>query len=104
MHSSISKLIFTASLAVALAGCASLDKLAANSGDVDADRIGQIHAGLTQDEVRGLAGAPGNVTGASRSGNYQWVYTYRDPQGYSTELDVEFDANGKVTSTTSERL
>jgi hypothetical protein len=68
-----------------------------------AERLQQIHAGLTQDEVRNIAGAPGTVTGNSREGATLWIYDFTDIWGYRSELDVEFK-NGVVTEAFSQRL
>jgi hypothetical protein len=68
-----------------------------------ADRLSQIHAGLTQQEVRNIAGAPGTVTGNSREGATLWIYDYTDLWGYRSEFDVEFK-NGVVTEAFSQRL
>jgi SmpA / OmlA family len=76
--------------------------LTAGAGAVD--RFAQIHPGLTQDEVRSLAGGPNTVTGASRSGETLWIYSFTDTWGYRSEFDVTFDKSGHVAGTSSERL
>jgi outer membrane protein assembly factor BamE (lipoprotein component of BamABCDE complex) len=88
-------------IAVTLGACASIG---AQSFNPERDRLAQIHSGLTQDEVRGLAGRPDNVTGDSRTGGAMWIYSFEDIWGYPSEFDVTFGANGKVASTYSERL
>jgi outer membrane protein assembly factor BamE (lipoprotein component of BamABCDE complex) len=102
MYRSISRVALAAGLALAAAGCSTLARLEANAPP-DADHLAQIHAGLTQDEVRNLAGRPGNVTSDARAGGSMWIYSYRDDEGFSSELDVDFSPNGVVTSTYSER-
>jgi hypothetical protein len=87
-----------------LGACASLQGLEAGPYQSGGDRFAQIHPGLTQDEVRSLAGGPGTVTGASRSGEMTWIYSFTDTWGYRFEFDVVFNASGVVTDTYSERL
>jgi hypothetical protein len=99
MNLPISKMFLGAGLAVALGACASIpDPHLAKRG-----RLEQIHAGLTQDEVRSLAGKAPTVTGNKRTGETLWIYPFTDLWGYSSEFDVEFKG-GVVTDTFSERL
>ena len=91
---------FAPALAVALtlSACASL-----GSPPPKADQVARIHPGLTQDEVRSLVGAAGNVTSDSRKHETMWIYSYTDLWGYPSEFDVTFGANGRVTETFAQR-
>ena len=99
MNSPISKIFLGAGLAVALGACASLP----GTHLAKRDELGQIHAGLTQDEVLNLAGKAPIVTGNRRTGETLWIYPFTDLWGYSSEFDVEFK-DGVVTDTFSARL
>jgi hypothetical protein len=103
MNALITKLAVASGLALALSACATLDTLAANGGTAEANRLKEVHAGLTQEEVRDLAGRPQNITGASRSGEELWIYDYIDAWGYTTDFNVTFDASGVVTGVYSQR-
>jgi outer membrane protein assembly factor BamE (lipoprotein component of BamABCDE complex) len=98
MTSQFSKLLPALAVALTLSACASL-----GSPPPTAEQVARIHAGLTQDEVRGIAGVPGNVTGDSRKHETMWIYSFTDLWGYSSELDVTFDANGLVAEAFAER-
>jgi hypothetical protein len=99
MYLQFSKLALAAGVALALGACASFASTAP-----EYDRLAQIHPGLTQEEVRDLAGSPANVTGDSRSdGGALWIYSYSDEYGYPSEFDVTFGDGGVVTGTYSER-
>jgi outer membrane protein assembly factor BamE (lipoprotein component of BamABCDE complex) len=100
VNSLISKLVLAVGIAATLGACASIG---AKSFNPERDRLAQIHSGLTQQEVRDLAGRPDNVTSDSRTGAALWIYSYEDLWGYPSEFDVTFDENGKVASTYSER-
>lgn len=98
-----SKLLLAVGIATTLGACASLPNFTSSSGS-QRDHLAAIHSGLTRDDVRSLAGAPGNVTGASRNGETMWVYSFTDEWGYPSEFDVTFGADGRVTDTYSERV
>jgi hypothetical protein len=98
MISQFSKLVPALGVALTLSACASL-----GSSPSEADGLARIDPGLTQDEVRSLAGVPGNVTGDSRKHETMWIYSFTDLWGYPSELDVTFGANGLVTDTYAER-
>jgi outer membrane protein assembly factor BamE (lipoprotein component of BamABCDE complex) len=103
MYSQISHLFLALGVALTLGACESLPDVYGGSPESARDRVEQIHPGLTQDEVRRVAGVPGNVTG-DRSGETVWIYPFTDDWGYRSEFDVTFGANGRVTDTYSERL
>lgn len=104
MNSLISKLMLAGGIALTLGACASSPGLQSGRLDPAGAKLSRIHPGLTQDEVRSLIGNPGNVTGASRSGETEWIYSFTDTWGYPSEFDVMFDARGQVESTSSGRL
>jgi outer membrane protein assembly factor BamE (lipoprotein component of BamABCDE complex) len=86
-----------------LAAILSSASLLASASEAEGDRLAQIHSGQTADEVRALAGAPENTTGADRAGERVWIYDYTDPWGYQSTFEVTFDAQGVVTDTYTER-
>jgi hypothetical protein len=59
----------------------------------------QVHAGLTEDQVRSDLGKPVSVLVNAQPGLTLWTYNYTDTFGYNTEFDVYFDANGTATKT-----
>jgi outer membrane protein assembly factor BamE (lipoprotein component of BamABCDE complex) len=66
-------------------------------------QLEKIHYGLTQDQVRDLAGDPQNTAGDVRTGGAgEWIYLYTDELGRRSECDVTFDDNGLVTGTVTE--
>src|SRR5437660_681133 len=99
MYSNISKPLLGLGLALSLAACASLNA----SPRPTADRLSGIHAGLTQDDVRQLAGAAPDVATREKNGDALWIYHYEDLWGYDAELDIDFH-DGIVTQTFSERV
>ncbi len=101
MNAQIPKLILAIGIAGTLGACASIGL---GSSSPDRERIAQVHPGLSQDEVRSLVGAPGNVTGNARSGDALWIYSFTDTWGYPSELDVTFGTDGLVADTHTERL
>ena len=99
MKSLISKTLAVTGIALALG--APLSNAIAGADGVE--RFSAIHAGLTQDEVRSLIGAPISVMNNSREHATVWVYPFTDTWGYRSEYDVEFDTSGVVTETFAER-
>jgi outer membrane protein assembly factor BamE (lipoprotein component of BamABCDE complex) len=99
MKSQILKLLPVLGIALVAGACASLSVQVP-----ERDRLDQVHAGLTQDDVRAIAGRPGNVTGDKRTGDKIWFYSFTDLYGYPSEFDVTFDAGGHVVDTSKERL
>ena len=99
MKTVILKAAATLALAAALPGCASLAGV--SSADLDGETAGRIHAGLTPDEVRAVAGNP-DMNFKSGDGSELWIYSFQDLWGHASELDVTFD-KGVVTDTHAER-
>ena len=89
-----------ASLALALGACASMD---AGYKQVSAYDLKAIHAGLTQDEVRAIAGTPSTYTQRRRTGVTEWSYPFTDERGYQSVFIVDFDASGRVTQALADR-
>jgi outer membrane protein assembly factor BamE (lipoprotein component of BamABCDE complex) len=86
-------------LALMLSACASFADVNVGPVPGESDQYLQVHAGLTQDEVRGIAGSPTRVTGPSRAGETKWTYVFEDTSGYSSKFEVTFDADGRVSDT-----
>lgn len=101
MNAKLSKLLLALCTVASLGAGAQVIQPDANWGDA---QFRQVRAGLTRDEVRSLIGSPTMVLPNARPVGTQWIYTYTDTWGYRTEFDVDFDANGRVTGTDSERL
>jgi outer membrane protein assembly factor BamE (lipoprotein component of BamABCDE complex) len=102
MKSNLTKSIAAMSVALALGACASLPGAQER---VTFDKLSSIHAGLTQDQVRSLAGAPEYTGSNPRTHETQWTYEYRDEWGYRSEFGVDFDqASGLVAETSNQRL
>jgi hypothetical protein len=66
-------------------------------------RFAGIHSGLTQDEVRSIAGAPNTVIVQSPE-RTEWTYNYVDSWGMRSVYAVKFGENGRVTSTSEMRV
>ena len=96
MNSRASQLFLALGVAMALNASAQ-----SSMGD---GRFAGIHRGLTQEEVRTLAGAPTSVTDASDSGLSHWIYNYVDSWGMRSVYDVTFDTSGHVARTYSMRV
>ena len=97
MKSNIVTPVLALGLALTLGACASITPTASR-----ADRFERIHAGLTQDEVRSIAGAAPDIATRESNGDALWIYRYQDLWGYESELDVQFH-DGVVTGKFSER-
>ena len=93
MKSQFLKLVPILGLALVTGACASLEQTPEH------ERLAEVHAGLTQDEVRAIAGAPGNVMDDKHTGTRTWLYSFKDLYGYLSEFDVTFDASGIVVDT-----
>jgi hypothetical protein len=90
------------SVALALGACAST-----GGGHIHATsyELAAIHTGLTQAEVRAIAGEPSTYTTNPRNDESMWTYTYTDEWGYPSEFGVDFDkASGLVVETSSLRI
>jgi outer membrane protein assembly factor BamE (lipoprotein component of BamABCDE complex) len=102
MNSHITKSVAAMGLALALGACASFPGAGTR---VTFDQLSSVHAGLTQDEVRNLAGAPAYTGSNPRTHETQWTYEYTDEWGYRSEFGVDFDqASGLVVETSNQRL
>ena len=100
MKSLTLKSFAVASLALALGACASLT---GGHKEATAQQLETIHAGLTKDEVRAIAGAPVLYTTNPRTGATEWSYSFTDEWGYESEYTVDFDASGKVVQALADR-
>jgi hypothetical protein len=98
MYPKFLKLSLAAGVAAALGACASFAPT-----EPGYDRVAQIVPGMSQAEVRSVAGEPDNTTGGSGPNSTAlWIYDYWSEWGERSELDVSFDASGIVTGTSSE--
>jgi hypothetical protein len=102
MNSPVPKRVLTLGLALTLGACAAMPDFHARTPEYT--RLARIHPGLTQADVRALAGEPATVAGNSRSTEKLWVYDFDDEWGERSEFDVAFDAGGLVSDTYSERI
>ena len=66
--------------------------------------FGRVRAGMPQQEVRGLLGAPQNAMDFPRSATTSWGWYGFDTWGYYVEYSVTFDAEGRVVSKTVRRV
>lgn len=111
MKSQISKFLVAAAVALPI-GAISFSSHAASSGSLtgpyrsEAGQLEKIHPGLTQGEVRMLAGRPDSTMANTNAhaGKTDWTYSFVDTWGYRSEFDVTFDARGLVESTFSKRF
>src|SRR3954452_3034787 len=83
-----------------LSACATFT--APESLGFESDRFEELHAGLSQDEVRQLVGKPDITTHADRSGERVWIYERPNAWDSRFEWDVTVGADGKVTDVTAE--
>ena len=88
------------SVALTLGACAAIT---GGYRNVTAEQLERIHAGLTQDEVRSIAGTPPTYAHNPLTGATEWSYTFVDEWGYESEFSVDFDANGTVTEAMADR-
>jgi outer membrane protein assembly factor BamE (lipoprotein component of BamABCDE complex) len=103
MYTRISKTLLAVGVTLSLGACASVADLHASTPEYA--RLGRLHAGLTQEEVRDIAGNPDMVTGDTRPGGAgEWIYDYTTLYGKRDEFDVTFDANGRVSGTHHEEI
>jgi outer membrane protein assembly factor BamE (lipoprotein component of BamABCDE complex) len=98
MNTHIPKVLPVLAAALALSACASFSEQAKGEG-----ALATIEPGLTQADVRRIAGRPANTTRDSRSGGSLWIYSFIDTWGYPSELDVTFDASGRVADVYAQR-
>lgn len=96
MNSRIAKLFPALAVTLALGACASLENAKLEPAPSYGEQYLQIHPGLTQDEVRGIVGNPTRVAGSSRQEETKWAYRFEDADGFRSEYDVTFGADGRV--------
>ena len=103
MYPRICKILLAVGITLSLGACATAADLHASTPEYA--RLARLQAGLTQEEVRSIAGSPDTVTGDSLPGGAgEWIYDYTSLYGERDEFDVTFDANGRVSGTHSEAI
>lgn len=74
-----------------------------SSPRVTDDIITRVTPGMSQSDIEGLLGEPGDKERFSRSHTVAWDYGYRDTWGYDATFSVIFDDAGSVVSKVSVR-
>jgi outer membrane protein assembly factor BamE (lipoprotein component of BamABCDE complex) len=100
MKTELSKVAAAIVLATTLGACATQ----VSTTSMGADRFAVIHAGLTQGEVRTLAGTPNSTMDGPAPGDSTWVYIFVDSWGMRANEDIVFDPTGHVAETYSRRM
>jgi hypothetical protein len=102
MNSHLSRILLALGTTAMLGACASLSNIhEATPGE---GALAQVHYGLTQDQVRDLAGSPKAVKHEPRLEDTVWIYYFTDEENYASEFDVSFDSEGVVSDLSTERL
>ena len=99
MNTYLTKSLAAVGVALTLGACA----LPGVQARVTSEDVLAIPAGLTQDEVRAIAGTPPTYTSNPRTGEAEWFYSFTDEWGYDSEFTVDFDASGRVTEALADR-
>jgi hypothetical protein len=102
MKSQALKILLALGAAVTLGACASLSN--AHESVPGEGALAQVHEGLTEDQVRALAGAPKVVRNEPRLEETLWIYYYTDEWNYQSEFDISFDRSGAVADISTARL
>jgi outer membrane protein assembly factor BamE (lipoprotein component of BamABCDE complex) len=102
MNSHVSRILLALSTTIMLGACASLSNT--HEATPGKGALAQVHYGLTQDQVRSLAGSPKEVRRESRLGEAVWIYYYTDEENYASEFDVSFNSKGVVSDLSTERI
>src|SRR5450755_1856213 len=102
MNSQISRILLAMGAAITLGACASLSNVHESTPGEGA--LAQVHYGLTEDQVRSLAGAPKVVRNEPRLEETLWIYYYTDEWNYPSEFDISFDSDGIVSDLSTARL
>jgi hypothetical protein len=92
-------LLFAPIVVAGLSACASLDTATAPGFQPDA--FERLHAGLSQDEVRNVVGAPDTITYPDRAGDRVWIYERSNAWDSRAEWDVTVGADGTVKDVAS---
>jgi hypothetical protein len=102
MNPHVTKILLALGATVLLGACASLSNV--HEAAMGEGALAQIHEGLTEDQVRSLAGAPKVVRDEPRLEETLWIYYYTDEWNYPSEFDVSFDRAGAVADISTARL
>jgi hypothetical protein len=93
------RLLAVATVALISAGCASM------GGPARSDQVfSQIQPGMTQEDVRRIAGAPDEQMPFPLSHTTSWGYYYFETFGYYALFSATFGPDGRVVSTFVRRL
>jgi outer membrane protein assembly factor BamE (lipoprotein component of BamABCDE complex) len=68
------------------------------------DLFRTIQPGMTEDQVRQVAGKPDDTMAFPLSHTHAWDYLYYDSWGYMAIFSVTFDADGRAVSKFSRRI
>lgn len=93
LNTSISRCLLAAGLVFSAAAA-----MAADGYTVNQKQEHQIKAGMSQDEVRQIAGQPVRVERFGNEPGPTWTYDVSGGLGYVAMFDVDFDADGRVAS------
>ena len=102
MKSHVTRILLAVGATTMLGACASLSNI--HEAKLGEGALGQIHYGLTQDQVRSLAGSPKAVKNEPRLEETVWIYYYTDVWNYPSEFDVSFNTAGAVADISTARL
>jgi hypothetical protein len=71
-------------------------KVASIENVLDLPHFARVTPGLDQEAVQRIVGPPGRVEKFPRTRELVWDYRFMDTWGYSSNLSVVFDAEGRV--------
>ena len=91
-------LLYALAVAAILAACVAPDPRRNDA------HFARVETGMTQAQVRDLAGPPDNIMPFPMSGNTGWGWLYWDQFGYYVEFSVTFAPDGRVASKSYRRL
>jgi len=100
---SLAKPVLTIALcafAILAQGCASPD----TRTQLDDQRFGAVHEGMSADQVREALGPPAKTMKFSMSGKEAWDYQGTDSWGYMVEYSVTFGPDQRVASKLARRI
>ncbi|HTS86076.1 MAG TPA: hypothetical protein VMG61_13290 [Usitatibacter sp.] len=102
---SLAKPVLTIALcafAILAQGCASPE--GQSSTQLNDQRFGTVHEGMSADQVREALGPPAKTMKFSMSGKEAWDYQGTDSWGYMVEYSVTFGPDQRVASKLARRI